>query len=686
MAFRIADTFSDSLVKLTGQEQKAVKTAAFDLQLNPDHPGLSMHRVDRARDKFFWTARVNRDIRLVVHKKDGDTLLAWVGHHDDAYRWAETRRIDTHPKTGAAQIVEIRETVEEIIVPKYVEEEVQLPRIFAEEPDDVLLSWGVPEDWLETVRELTEETVLDVAARLPMEAGEALVQAATGTRPKALEFASDPFAHPDASRRFKVLETETELAAALDAPWEKWTTFLHPAQREFVERDFSGPARVVGSAGTGKTIVALHRAVRLAKEKSTARVLLTTFNQRLVANLQSKIDLLGDAATRGRISVSTLYDVGLEEAKRNGISFDLVGDAELHAIIGQCLDKTQSSLSKEFVSEEWALIIDAWGILDFETYLNLPRLGRRVRLAASKREEAWGVFECIRSKLEAAEKMTKPQLMHTLSRAIPRGADKPFDHVIVDEAQDLSVDELTLLAALGGTSPNGLFFAGDIGQRIFRPPFPWKATGVEIQGRSRTLRLNYRTTEQIRRSSDLLLPTSITEGDGNEERRDGVVSLFEGQAPDIQIFEGAEVEERAVTSWIANLINGGFAGKEIACLARSHHVLERCKKVRLLVGEGGQEIECLDMHDAKGLEFRAVAILGCDDGVIPDEERLLLAKDEAALDEIMATERHLLYVAFSRARERVWLSSSGTPSEFVLDLLNPWISRVDKARLPKAGL
>lgn len=324
MAFRIADTFSDSLAKLTGQEQKAVKTAAFDLQLNPDSPGLSMHRVDRARDKFFWTARVNRDIRLVVHKKDGDTLLAWVGHHDDAYRWAETRRIDTHPRTGAAQIVEIRETVEEIIVPKYVEEVVPLPRLFADEPDDVLLSWGVPEDWIDTIRGATEDNLLDIASHLPMEAGEALVQAATGTRPQPAPVATDPFAHPDASRRFKVLETETELAAALDAPWEKWTTFLHPAQREFVERDFNGPARVVGSAGTGKTIVALHHTVRLARENGNARVLLTTFNERLVENLRVKVDRLAEPSIRDRIVVSTLFDVATDLMRRNNLSGGII--------------------------------------------------------------------------------------------------------------------------------------------------------------------------------------------------------------------------------------------------------------------------------------------------------------------------------------------------------------------------
>src|SRR6056297_2260250 len=249
MTFRIAD----SLARLTAQEQKAVKTAAFDLQMTPDNPGLQMHRVDRARDKGFWTARVNSDIRLVLHKRGGDTLLAWVGHHDDAYAWAERRRLETHPRTGAMQIVEIRETVEEVVIQRYVEEAVRLPRLFGAEPDEVLLSWGVPEDWLDVVRDATEDTVLEIAGHLPAEAGEALLQAATGERPAPAPQAADPFEHPDAARRFRLTTTEADLAAALEAPSGKWAVWLHPPQRGFVDRNFNGPARVIGSARTGKT-------------------------------------------------------------------------------------------------------------------------------------------------------------------------------------------------------------------------------------------------------------------------------------------------------------------------------------------------------------------------------------------------------------------------------------------------
>src|ERR1041385_8921236 len=152
MDFRIADTFTDSLARLTGEEQKAVKTTAFDLQMNPANPGMSFHKLDKAKDKNFWSVRVNNDIRLIVHKTNMSLMLCFVGHHDKAYDWAERRKLETHPKTGAAQLVEIRETIKEIVVPVYVQTELPLapaaavekPPLFANKADDELLSYGVP--------------------------------------------------------------------------------------------------------------------------------------------------------------------------------------------------------------------------------------------------------------------------------------------------------------------------------------------------------------------------------------------------------------------------------------------------------------------------------------------------------------------------------------------------------------
>ena len=186
MEFRIADTFTDSLARLTGEEQKAVKTTAFDLQLNPAQPGMQLHKLDKARDPNFWSVRVSRDIRLIVHRTDASLLLCYVDHHDKAYRWAERRKLETHPKTGAAQLVEIRETVQEIVIPAYVEAAQPAPpkaRLFEHVAEEALLSYGVPAEWLPDVRQANEDTLLTLADHLPSEAAEALLELATGGKP-----------------------------------------------------------------------------------------------------------------------------------------------------------------------------------------------------------------------------------------------------------------------------------------------------------------------------------------------------------------------------------------------------------------------------------------------------------------------------------------------------------------------
>ncbi len=658
MTFRIADSFSDSLARLTAQEQKAVKTAAFDLQMSPDNPGLSLHRVDRARDKGFWTARVNSDIRLVLHKRGGDTLLAWVGHHDDAYAWAERRRLESHPRTGAMQIVEIRETVEEVVIQRYVEEAVRKPRLFEADADDALLSWGVPEDWLGVVRDATEDTVLDIAGHLPAEAGEALLQAATGGRPQpaAPVEGADPFAHPDAGRRFRVMENVDELRAALEAPWERWAVYLHPAQREYVDRDFNGPARVIGSAGTGKTVVALHRAVRLAKNPD-ARVLLTTFNERLAEGLARKLPLLATEDVRERIKVAALAPlIGDLHAEQFG-PCAIVTEEEIRALLREGAAASDAAFTADFLYDEWSLVVDAWDVRDLDSYRDLPRLGRKVRMPAARRDAAWAIFEGLRANLISRGTKTEAQLAHDLAET---GAF-PFTHAVIDEAQDISVPELRFLGKALGSAVNGLFFAGDIGQRIFRAPFPWAATGIEIRGRSRSLKVNYRTSHQIRRYSDDLLPETLVEPDGTEENRLGVTSVFDGAAPEVHSFGSRSDEVTAVNAWLESLLQADVPSDDVVCLVRTSSLVNEIVPM--------VPVRVMSMHEAKGAEYRAVAVLALDQDIVPLEDRLLSANDEARLDEIMNTERHLLYVAASRARDHLWMSGVAPVSEFLQDLL-----------------
>jgi mRNA-degrading endonuclease RelE of RelBE toxin-antitoxin system len=514
MEFRIADTFTDSLARLTSDEQKAVKTTAFDLQLNPASPGMSFHKLDKAKDKNFWSIRVNRDVRLIVHRSDASLLLCYVDHHDKAYAWAERRKLETHLTTGAAQLVEIRETIKEVIVPKYVEVEEPArpkPLLFADVQEAQLLGYGVPPEWLNDVRAAREDTILALADHLPSEAAEALLELATGGKPQVAASTttpSDPFAHPDALRRFRVMSNTEELQRALDYPWDKWTVFLHPDQRQMIERDYAGPARVAGSAGTGKTIVALHRAVFLARSQPDTRVLLTTFSETLANALRVRLKrLISNEPRLGeRLEVHSIDAIGERLYRPHMGQIKLASPDTISAMVKETAAEVGGhKFSQPFLRSEWEHVVDAWQLENWEAYRDVKRLGRKTRLTEQQRQALWSIFDRVRARLSENKLLTQSALFTRLAGIIAEGKSPPFDFAVVDEAQDIGVAHLRFLAALGGRRKNGLFFTGDLGQRIFQQPFSWKALGVDVRGRSRTLRINYRTSHQIRMQADRLL-------------------------------------------------------------------------------------------------------------------------------------------------------------------------------------
>jgi mRNA-degrading endonuclease RelE of RelBE toxin-antitoxin system len=413
MNFRISDTFASSLTKLDGNEQRSAKTTAFDLQMNPAHPGLKFHKINGSKDHNFSSVRVSRDIRLIVHQTQDNLLLCYVGHHDDAYRWAERRKIETHPKTGAAQLVEVRERVQEISVPRYVEAEQVAPSkplLFVDMPEEELLGYGVPEDWLEDVQQSDEDSLLELADHLPAEAAEALLELATGGVPQEMPAADeklyempypevdakvlpanvgpavsfpelqpeDPFEHPDAKRRFRVMNDVEELERALEYPWERWTVFLHPEQRRLVERDYSGPARVSGSAGTGKTVVALHRAAFLARTNPDSRVLLTTFSDALANSLRTKLMRLISSEPRlgERLEVHSMDAIGERLYKSNVGPVDIAPRDVVRDLLEGAADAVEGHrFSLGFLLAEWEQVVDAWQVATWEEYRDVRRLG-----------------------------------------------------------------------------------------------------------------------------------------------------------------------------------------------------------------------------------------------------------------------------------------------------------------------
>ena len=688
MQFRIADSFTDSLARLSNDEQKAVKTSAFDLQVDPSRPGLSFHRLDAIRDPNFWSVRVGRDLRIIVHRTDNALLLCYAGHHDNAYRWAESRKLETHPKTGAAQMVVVRETVQEVTVPVYVQMELPVqskPALFADVSEDELLGYGVPVDWVSDVRGANEDTLLEMAGHLPNEAAEALLEIAVGGRPprkQTVTLGVGPFDHPDAQRRFRVMNNREELERALDFPWEKWSVFLHPAQREVVEREFDGPARVSGSAGTGKTVVALHRAVHLARANPDARVLLTTFSDTLANFLRTKLRVLisGEPRLGERVEVHAVEAIAARLYGRS-VGVPAIASREL---VAQLLKEAvrngdAAKFALQFLVAEWEHVVDDWQIETWETYRDVLRRGRRRRLSESQRLALWSVFEQVRSGLRSRGQLTRAEMLGRLTSRFVEGGRRPFEFLVADEAQDMGVAELRFLSALGPENPNGLFFAGDLGQRIFQQPFSWKALGVDIRGRSHTLKINYRTSHQIRAKADRLLDAELSDVDGNTEDRHGTISVFNGPRPATRVCDTAEHEAEVVREWLAMMIDAGLTAEEIAVFVRSEDETPRATAAVAAAGlphrvvveqsnvaEGGVSVST--MHLAKGLEFRAVAVMACDDEVIPRQERIEAIADEADLEEVYNTERHLLYVACTRARDHLLVTGVTPASEFLGDI------------------
>jgi len=684
MDFRIADTFTASLARLTNDEQKAVKTTAFDLQLNPASPGMKFHKLDRSRDTNFWSVRVSRDIRLIVHRTDESLLLCYAGHHDEAYRWAGRRKLEVHPKTGAAQLVEIRETVQEILVPKYVEAGQPKPLLLSNVADEELLSYGVPAEWLDDVRQADEDSILEVAEHLPAEAAEAVLSLAIGEKPQIappLPASADPFAHPDAQRRFRVMENIEELRRALEFPWEKWSIFLHPAQRQLVEGDYSGPVRVSGSAGTGKTVVALHRAVFLARRHTDARVLLATFSDTLANALHNKLRCLISREPRlaERLEVHALNAIGLRLYTSQFGPPNIVSTPELQQFLQEAAVEVEGhNFSLHLLQREWEQVVDAWQLKNWEAYRDVLRLGRKTRLSEGQRQVLWSVFAKVRTKLEERGLITWADLFGRLAAHFAETKRLPFDFTIVDEAQDVSVAQLRFLAALGADSANGLFFTGDLGQRIFQTPFSWKALGVEIRGRSHILRINYRTSHQIRTQADKLLGPEVADVDGNIEDRRGTISVFNGPKPDIQVLNSPEHEIDAIAEWLAERGDEGVVPHEIGIFVRSDAELDRAiaavKQAGLAhvllderIAPSSGHVAVSTMHLAKGLEFKAVAVMACDDEVIPLQERIETVADESDLEEVYNTERYLLYVACTRARDHLLVTGVKPASEFLDD-------------------
>jgi hypothetical protein len=679
----VADTFFSALARLDGPDRLRAIEFLTDFRQHPANPGLSLERVQGARSPDVWGARINQRLRVILHK-DGDCwAVLHVDQHDAAYDWACRRRIGRHSATGSLQIVEAVEMVEEvrrvIDVPVVPPE----PRRFEPHGDGYLLSLGVPESWLPTVREVrTDEQLLTVCDRLPPEVAERLLDLADGrlvTPPTPVPAERPAAESRDTRQRFLAADDSFDLEALLGAPLDRWIAFLHPSQRALVEGDFRGPVKVSGPAGTGKTVVALHRSRHLARQGK--RVLLTSFVTTLCRNLENNLRRICTPAELEQITVSTVHKVALDTVRAAEPRARPAPQRDVNELLDSLLRRFPTGFEPEFLRAEWDNVIERQGLADWPGYRRAIRSGRGRPLSVRERQSLWQVFGAVLEDLARRHLYTFPFLCRRAERALREGeAESPFDAVVVDEVQDLQPAELRFVRELAAGAPGALMLVGDAGQRIYAGGFSLSALGIETRGRSRVLRLNYRTTEEIRSVADRLLGADCDDLDGGLEERSSR-SLLRGLQPTLRGFPSEEAETAHVVERVRRWLAAGLRPEEIAVFARTAKLVERAGKALAVAGIGARGlrdhqgagwpgVHVGTMHRAKGLEFKAVLAISCSRGVIPSPQALSSCGDPVDRDEAAARERRLLYVVMTRARDELEVTWVGQPSPLLAAALD----------------
>jgi superfamily I DNA/RNA helicase len=606
--------------------------------------------------------------------------------------WAGKRRFEVNPVTGSLQVFSVSEA-EEAVSPK---KKTTKPGLLDTFSDDVILSFGVPEALLPAVRAVkTQDALLALVKHLPAEAAEALTWLGEGdsleevrasvtiTPVKETVNTKDlgtALENPDTKRRFVTIKSQDDLTSILSAPLDKWRIFLHPSQDRLVNKKFNGPARVLGGPGTGKTVVAMHRARYLAREvfkEKTDRILFTTFTANLAESVEQNLrSLCGDEIDR--IEVVHLHAWAVRFMKTQGVDFRVPSEEEIDQSWEEAISVVgDPDFDVGFLKQEWALVVQANGIIAMPAYLQVPRTGRGRTLTKPQRGKIWKVFEEFRSALKDKGKQEWLQVIQETRRYLDKKNEiLPYRAVVVDESQDFHPEEWKLIRSLVPSGANDLFLVGDAHQRIYGRKVTLKDCGVLIQGRSANLKINYRTTEQIRNwSMALIQGINVDDLDGEQDREKGYKSLLSGDAPEVRRFDTAEEEGKFLAEDVKELLRHKQA-EEICLVARTKKLLEeryqpllKAAKVPCIVLEKKNEpgepgVRLATMHRVKGLEFPVMLLAGINAGVVP--LRVSSVEDDpTARTEHEERERSLLFVAATRARDHLTVTAFGNPSPFL---------------------
>ncbi|GGY85695.1 DNA helicase [Streptomyces olivaceoviridis] len=667
-------------------------------------PGLKLESLTNARDRQIRTIRIDQFWRgVVLAPASGDTfVLLRVMQHDKAIAWAKKQRSSINEVTRA---VEIRDaaTLDEL-TPAYerVAETSPKERLFGKFSDGDLKALGIDDETLRQARSLVDQEQLEVfAPLLPQDQREVLQYLAAGCTVEevwqdivapALQASARPVDTRDfetairhSRTRIALVTASEELRDILEKPFAAWRVFLHPSQRKVAYRaSYAGPAQVTGGPGTGKTVVALHRVKHLLGYlRDGDRILLTTYTNALVNALRSGLDsLVDDPGLRERVDISTVDGLaGRVVAEAPGaVTLRPLPDNEEESRWGEAAEATGFTGSARFLAQEYRHVVLAQDIRTLAAYQAADRRGRGSRLAAAERPLVWRTVERFTAGLAADGCRTWLQTCAEAARLLAEKGPR-YRHVVVDEAQDLHPVQWRLLRAAVPARPDDLFIAGDPHQRIYDSKVSLKSLGIKVTGRSVKLRKNYRSTQEILRWSTALLigrPIAQLEDENRNETLLGYRSALHGEGPTVHAAESEEAELDALVARVRAWLDAGVGAGEIGISARFN---KTCAKAVARLRDAGVPAATLrtatgdaptvrvgTMHSFKGLEFRCVAVIGAHDDALPFPRAVTPPEVDAQQHETdLMSERCLLFVACTRARDSLYVSWSGKSSRFLTE-------------------
>ncbi|MFZ4774167.1 MAG: UvrD-helicase domain-containing protein [Terrimicrobiaceae bacterium] len=682
--------FLSAFSQLPQKQQKKVQKFLGDFTANPDASTYNYEHIRSAKDKNLRSVRIDKDYRGILLKPDRGNVhvLLWVDKHDDAYAWAERRTCLVHPATGTMQVI-----LTVAAAAASVGASLQQPSqkgasnaLFANYSDGEIISLGVPPTLLSIVREVADEKELDSLEKvLPKESFEGIFLLAAGytveecRRELGIESQvgvdTEDFVaaveRAGSKRQFVVITDASEMEKILAAPLAQWRVFLHPSQRRLVEMKAGGPVRVLGSAGTGKTVVAMHRAVWLLRNVCAPgeKVLFTTFTKNLAADIASNLKSLCSLGDCERIEVVHLDAwvkrfLDKQEFRLKLIYEDKKGDRlweEALGIAGRPL-----GLEADFLRAEWDNVIQANGIDSFEQYQKVSRVGRSRRLNREERKLLWPLFEGYRASLTELGLSEPADAFRTARNLIEaRQVAFPYRCILVDESQDFGNEAFRLIRAIVPEVENDLFLVGDAHQRIYGHQVVLSRCGIDVRGRGRKLRINYRTTEELKNwAMGLLKGLEFDDLDAGFDDNSGVRSLFHGENPMVVPCSNETAAGERVASHVNDLLESGVPKESICVVAPTHRALEGYEKyVQSICPEthqietgkaediGKPGVRLATIHRVKGLEFDHVLLADS-----------FTTRSSPSSDESEKKMRALLYVAATRARKSLLFCTKSAAS------------------------